>query len=146
MCGKAFDKCCFVLHSVSDQFKSQEVCDKIVFDDPFKLKYCHDKYKTQKMCAEAVDNCLPVLKFVPHWFVASKIIQKLLNALYGDKNILYFNEGSGNAAFSCNEMGIHSVDFNNINFDETNYDEDDPETIIHIRLLAWHIKFEKQST
>ena len=26
----------------------------------------------------------------------------------------------------------------------TNYDEDDPETIIHVRLLVWHIKFEKR--
>ena len=28
--------------------------------------------------------------------------------------------------------------------DDTNYDEDDPETIIHIRLLDLHIKFEKR--
>ena len=25
-----------------------------------------------------------------------------------------------------------------------NFDEDDPDTIIHIRLLAWHTKFEKR--
>ena len=41
-------------------------------------------------------------------------------------------------------MGILSIYFNNIDFDDTNYDEDDPETIIHIILLAWHIKFEKR--
>ena len=46
--------------------------------------------------------------------------------------------------FSCNEMDILSIDLNNINLDDTNYDEDDPETIIYIRLLAWHIKFEKR--
>ena len=39
-------------------------------------------------------------------------------------------------------MGILSIDLNNINLDDTNYDEDDPETIIHVRLLAWHSKFE----
>ena len=33
-------------------------------------------------------------------------------------------------------MGIYSVDLNNINLDDTNYDENEPETIIHIRLLA----------
>ena len=38
-------------------------------------------------------------------------------------------------------MGILNIDLNNINLDDTNYDEDDPETIIHIRLLAWQIKF-----
>ena len=33
-------------------------------------------------------------------------------------------------------MDILSIDLNNINLDDTNYDEDDPETIIYIRLLA----------
>ena len=37
-------------------------------------------------------------------------------------------------------MGILSIDLNNIN----NFDKDDPETIILIRLLIWHIKFEKR--
>ena len=36
-----------------------------------------------------------------------------------------------------------NVGLNNINLDDTNYDEDEPETIIHIRLSAWHIRFEK---
>ena len=40
-------------------------------------------------------------------------------------------------------MGILSIDPNNINLDDTNFDEDDPETIINVRLLAWDIKFEK---
>ena len=44
-----------------------------------------------------------------------------------------------------NEMGIFSIDLKNINLDDTNYDENDPETIIHIR-LACHIKFEKRKT
>ena len=60
--------------------------------------------------------------------------------------MLYFNEDFGNVAFSCNEMGILNIDLNNISHDDTNYNEDDPETIIHIRLLAWHIKFEKRKT
>ena len=43
-------------------------------------------------------------------------------------------------------MGILNTDLNNINLDDTDYDEDDPETIIYIRLLAWHIKYEKCKT
>ena len=39
-------------------------------------------------------------------------------------------------------MGIVNTDLNNINLDN-NFDEDDPDTIILMRLLAWHIKFEK---
>ena len=34
---------------------------------------------------------------------------------------------------------IFSVDFDKINLDNyKNIDKDDPETIIHIRILAWH--------
>ena len=40
-------------------------------------------------------------------------------------------------------MGIFNIDFNSMNLDN-NFDEDDADTIIHTRLLAWHSKFEKQ--
>ena len=39
-------------------------------------------------------------------------------------------------------MGILNIGLNNINLDN-NFDEVDSDTIINIRLLAWHIKFEK---
>ena len=42
-------------------------------------------------------------------------------------------------------MRILSIYLNNINLDN-NFDEDDPDTIILVRLLAWHIKFEKRRT
>ena len=71
------------------------------------------------------------------------MIQELFTALYADENIPYFNENSGNVEFSCNEMGILNIDLNNINLDDTNYDKNGPDTIIFIRLLAWHIKFKK---
>ena len=95
------------------------------------------------MCDEAVDDCLTALKLIPYWFVTSKIIKKLFTSLYADENILYFNEDSGDVIFSCKEMGLNKIDLNKTNLDDTNYNEDDPETIIHIRLSAWHIKFEK---
>ena len=40
-------------------------------------------------------------------------------------------------------MSILNIDLKNVNCDDTDYDEDDPDTIIYVRLLAWHIKFEK---
>ena len=40
-------------------------------------------------------------------------------------------------------MGILNINLNNINL-ENNFDEDDPDTIVLIRLLAQHVKFEKQ--
>ena len=71
------------------------------------------------------------------------MIKKLLTALYADDNILYFSEDSGNVIFSCNEMDNVRVDLNNINLDDTYYDQDDLETIIHVRVLVSHSKFEK---
>ena len=43
-------------------------------------------------------------------------------------------------------MGIISIDLNDINLHDVNFDEDDPETIIHIRLMNWHNKHDTQSS
>ena len=59
-------------------------------------------------------------------------MKKLFTNLYADENILYLNEDSGNVVFSCDEMSILNISFNNINLDDTNYVEDDPGTIIFI--------------
>ena len=88
------------------------------------------------MCDKAVDVCLAALKFVPDWFVTSKMIKILFTALYADENILYINEDSGNVVFICNGMGILNIDLNNINLDDSNYNEDDGDTIILVRLLT----------
>ena len=95
------------------------------------------------MCVEATDDSLAALKFVPDWFVTSEMIKKLYTTLYTDENILYFNEDSGDVVFTYNETGILNIDLNSINLD-INFDEDDSDTIVLIRLLAWHIKFEKR--
>ena len=116
------------------------MCDRVVSEDPFLQVYCPDKYKTQRLCDEAVDDSLAALKLMPDGFAASKMIKGLYNALYADENILYFNEDSGNLVFSCNEMDVFNIDLNNINLDN-NFDEDDPDTIVLIKLLVSHIKF-----
>ena len=107
------------------------MCDKIISDDPFSLRYVPDQ-----MCDKAFDDYLTALKFVPDWFVASKMIKKLFTALYSDENIHYFDEDFGNVVFNCNEIGILNIDLNCINLDGNNFDEGDPDTIIHVRLLA----------
>ena len=63
--------------------------------------------------------------------------------MYADKNILYFNEDSGNVVFNCNEMGILNIDLDNINLDN-NFHKHDSGTNILIKILSWHIKFEKR--
>ena len=43
-------------------------------------------------------------------------------------------------SFSSDEIGILNVNCNNVDLDDANFDEDDPETIIHVRLMAWYNK------
>ena len=115
------------------------MCDRVSSEDPFLIVYCPNKYKTERMCDEAVDDPLASLQLIPDWFVLSKTNKILFITFYADENVLYFKEDSGNFVFSCNEVGIFDLDLNNINLDNS-FDEDDPDTIILVRLLAWHIK------
>ena len=123
----------FVYNSIPDQYKTQKICDTVVFNYPSLIGYCLDKYK--KMCDEAVDNSLAALKLICNWFFTSKMIKKPFIALFKDENLLYFNEGSGDAVFNCSRIDILDIDLNNINLDN-DFDEDDPDSVIPIRLLA----------
>ena len=56
------------------------------------------------------------------------------------------NENFNKVTFCANQMRILAVDLHKINLDEdNNFDEDDPATIIHVRLPAWRSKFEKRN-
>ena len=61
------------------------------------------------MITPLIDDFLPVLKFAPYWFVTSKIIKKLHNALFADYDILYFDEDSSNITFSGDENSKYAV-------------------------------------
>ena len=63
--------------------------------------------------------------------------------MYADDGLLFFDENSCDVTFCCDEMAILSVNRNNINLDN-DFDEDDPDTIILIRLLAWYSKLKKR--
>ena len=56
------------------------MCDIAVSDDPFLIIYCPDKYNTQEMCDEGVDDYIATLKLVLDWFVTSKMINKRFTA------------------------------------------------------------------
>ena len=54
------------------------MCDRVVSKDHFLIIYCPDKYTTQKMCDEAVDDSLAALKLTLNCFVTSKTIKNIL--------------------------------------------------------------------
>ena len=89
------------------------------------------------MC-NIIDNFLPTLKSVPDWFVTIKMI----TALFIEGDMLFLDEDSGNVTFRSDEMGILR-DLNNMNLNNASFYEDDPKTIIHVKVLACHNKYEQ---
>ena len=77
----------------------QKMHDAVASEDPLSIIYCPDKYKSQRMCAEAVDDCLAVLKLVPDWFVTSKMLENLGNTLQVNDDILFYNEDFNKVTF-----------------------------------------------
>ena len=73
------------------------------------------------MYDKVVDDFLPALKFIPNWFVTSKMIKKLHNTLFTDDGMLFFNGDSVSVTFFGDELGILSVDINNINLDDVSF-------------------------
>ena len=58
------------------------MCDRGVSEDSFLIVYCSDQYKTQQMCDKAADDSLAALKLIPDWFITSKMIKTFFTALY----------------------------------------------------------------
>ena len=73
------------------------------------------------MCDKAADNFLPTLKFLPDWFITSKMTKQLFNASCVDDDITVLDDNSGNVTFLIDEMGILSVNLNKINLDDANF-------------------------
>ena len=57
------------------------------------------------------------------------MIKNLDKHVFPVDDIVFVNEDSANVTFSSDEMGIFSVDLNNINLDRVNFYEDDPERL-----------------
>ena len=93
---------------------------------------------------KAVDVFSPTVEFVPDWFVTRKMIKNLNDDLLSNDDIIFSNEDPNSVTLLSDEMGCLSVDRNNINLDDVNFDEEDPETIIHDRLLAWCNRFKHE--
>ena len=57
MYDKAVDTHLSTKKSVAEYYKNQEMCNRFVFEDYFLIVYCPDKYKTQRICDEAIFGC-----------------------------------------------------------------------------------------
>ena len=85
------------------------------------------------MCDKAVDACLPALQFVPDWFVTNKMLEKLVNHVFSNDDIVFVNEDSDSFKFFSDDIGLNTKYLNNIHPEDDNFGDDDPEIIIHDR-------------
>ena len=58
---------------VPDQYKTQEICDKVVEEVSWLLKYVPDNFKKQKMCNKAVKEGPWLQRYVPDNFKKQKM-------------------------------------------------------------------------
>ena len=73
------------------------------------------------------------------------MLETFHDTLLTNDDILLFAKVFGKITFFANEMSIFTVDPDKINLaDNKSVDKDHPETIIYVRLLVWHNKFEKR--
>ena len=96
-CGKAVYTSVRVLLFLID-IRLKKCMIKFFSKEPFELRYCLDRYKTQEICDEAVNAFLSILKLVSEWFVPN------------------------NVAFFSDDEDLNTVDLNNVNLDDDKFD------------------------
>ena len=92
-----------------------------------------NKYKTQRISNESVDNYLAVLKIIWDWFITCAILQKCDNALHANDDILGFDK-----YFFINENLDQTNPGNSNSFDKVLHG-----TIIYVRHLGWCSELQK---
>ena len=119
----------FIFISISDRCKTQDICDRVVSENPFLIVYCPDKYETPRMCDEVVYDCLVASKFILDWLVTSKMLENLDNVVHANDDILFYNEDFDKVAFIANQRHILAVDLDKINLDnDNNFDKGDTDS------------------
>ena len=59
---------------IPDHLKTQEMCKKLVEENPWLLEYVPNHFMTQKMCDDVVHRKPWLLEYIPDWFVREQQI------------------------------------------------------------------------
>ena len=91
------------------------------------------------MCDIIVDACL-----YSCWFITAKIFEILNEVVFSndDKDLDYIDPDI--VTFVNDDMGIKTISLNVINLDDNNFNEDGREIVIHVKLIAWCIKYRQR--
>ena len=90
--------------------KLRKICDIVVSLYPFLIVHYPDKYKTQKMCDEAVDDYLAALKSISDWFFTKKILEKFDNNFHANDDTLFHSEDFDKVTHIANQKHIIVTD------------------------------------
>ena len=66
----------------------------------------------------------------------NKVVNDLDNAEIINDNIVFVDD-SDNVTFFSDDMSFAYVDLNNLSLENNHFDDNDPETIIEIRIVTW---------
>ena len=65
MCIRAVNTCSFVFDSVPNEYKTQEMCNNAVDNNPSTIKDVSDWWKAQELCDKTADDYSIAWEFFP---------------------------------------------------------------------------------
>ena len=97
-------------------------------------------------CDKVADFYLITLfdKFISDWLVTNKMFEKLDNSVVSNVDIFFDDVDSNIVTFLSDNMGVNTIDINNINVDDDTLDKDDPETINNCRIITWFNRLKRR--
>ena len=96
------------------------------------------------MCDEVLDSYLPILKSVSDWFVMNKIVERFDSSVFSNGDSFFMMQILILSHFLAMIWTLILQTLNSINLVNDSFDEEDPESIIHVRFMAWCNRFKQR--
>ena len=97
----------------------------------------------KKKCEKTIDSYLQALIFIHEWFVTSKMIEKLDNAVFSKDDKVFGDIDSFIVTFFSNDIGLNIINLRNNNLEGDNFDDCDPNNINHVRIMANYNRYKQ---
>ena len=97
----------------------------------------------KKKCEKTIDSYLQALIFIHEWFVTSKMIEKLDNAVFSKDDKVFGDIDSFIVTFFSNDIGLNIINLRNNNLEDDNFDDCDPNNINHVRIMGNYNRYKQ---
>ena len=98
---------------------------------------------SKKKCEKTIDSYLQALIFIHEWFVTSKMIEKLDNAVFSKDDKVFGDIDSFIVTFFSNDIGLNIINLRNNNLEDDNFDDCDPNNINHVRIMGNYNRYKQ---